>query len=132
MLCFKGVVQEYHQMATSRLHSICLTVALCLQMAAKMGGDQPNMNSSSPVIDPSLYGFGGQKRSLDNGGKPLLQTHNGSAGCPGVSASQPLSDAFTCRTRRLHNNTEYRCTKLQTVCVCVPLCHHLLHPSCKV
>uniref|UniRef100_A0A671YPZ2 Far upstream element (FUSE) binding protein 3 n=1 Tax=Sparus aurata TaxID=8175 RepID=A0A671YPZ2_SPAAU len=41
---------------------------LCLQMAAKMGGDQmPNMNSSSPVLDPSLYGFGGQKRSLDNG-----------------------------------------------------------------
>lgn len=39
-------------------------------MAAKMGGDQmPNMNSSSPVIDASLYGFGGQKRPLDNGGK---------------------------------------------------------------
>ncbi|XP_074474660.1 far upstream element-binding protein 3 isoform X7 [Sebastes fasciatus] len=39
-----------------------------LNMAAKMGGDQmPNMNSSPPVIDPSLYGFGGQKRSLDNG-----------------------------------------------------------------
>lgn len=46
---------------------------LCLQMAAKMGGDQmPNMNSSSPVLDPSLYGFGGQKRSLDNGGKPSV------------------------------------------------------------
>uniref|UniRef100_A0A3P8WMK8 Far upstream element (FUSE) binding protein 3 n=1 Tax=Cynoglossus semilaevis TaxID=244447 RepID=A0A3P8WMK8_CYNSE len=43
-------------------------------MAAKMGGDQmPNMNNSSPVIDPSLYGFGGQKRSLDNGGKPSLR-----------------------------------------------------------
>uniref|UniRef100_A0A8C6PGT3 Far upstream element binding protein 3 n=1 Tax=Nothobranchius furzeri TaxID=105023 RepID=A0A8C6PGT3_NOTFU len=27
----------------------------------------PTMNSSCPVIDPSLYGFGGQKRSLDNG-----------------------------------------------------------------
>ncbi|XP_070780322.1 far upstream element-binding protein 3 isoform X2 [Enoplosus armatus] len=41
-------------------------------MAAKMGGDQmPNMNSSSPVLDPSLYGFGGQKRSLDNGGNHL-------------------------------------------------------------
>ncbi|XP_078144428.1 far upstream element-binding protein 3 isoform X2 [Centroberyx gerrardi] len=38
------------------------------QMAAKMGGDQmPNMNSSSPVMDPSLYGYGGQKRSMDNG-----------------------------------------------------------------
>lgn len=42
----------------------------CPQMTAKMGGDQmPNMNSSSPVLDPSMYGFGGQKRSLDNGGE---------------------------------------------------------------
>lgn len=45
----------------------------CLQMAAKMGGDpMPNMNSSCPVIDPSLYGFGGQKRSLDNGGESII------------------------------------------------------------
>ncbi|XP_037608494.1 far upstream element-binding protein 3 isoform X9 [Sebastes umbrosus] len=44
------------------------TIRRVRQMAAKMGGDQmPNMNSSPPVIDPSLYGFGGQKRSLDNG-----------------------------------------------------------------
>ncbi|XP_027137917.1 far upstream element-binding protein 3 isoform X1 [Larimichthys crocea] len=44
------------------------TIRRVRQMAAKMGGDQmPNLNSSSPVIDPSLYGFGGQKRSLDNG-----------------------------------------------------------------
>uniref|UniRef100_A0A3B5AX09 Far upstream element-binding protein 3-like n=1 Tax=Stegastes partitus TaxID=144197 RepID=A0A3B5AX09_9TELE len=51
--------------------SFCV-VCVSLQMAAKMGGDQmPNLNSSSPVLDPSLYGFGGQKRSLDNGGKPL-------------------------------------------------------------
>lgn len=42
-------------------------------MAAKLG-DQPNMNSSPPVIDPSLYGFGGPKRTLDNGGK-LLTTY---------------------------------------------------------
>lgn len=48
---------------------------LCFQMAAKMG-DQPNMNSSSPVLDPSLYGFGGQKRSLDNGGQPSACTHH--------------------------------------------------------
>lgn len=49
---------------------------MCLQMAAKMGGDQmPNMNNSSPVLDPSLYGFGGQKRSLDNGGKAPIYTH---------------------------------------------------------
>ncbi|XP_034751564.1 far upstream element-binding protein 3 isoform X4 [Etheostoma cragini] len=47
------------------------TIRRVRQMAAKMGGDQmpqmSNMNSSPPVIDPSLYGFGGQKRSLDNG-----------------------------------------------------------------
>ncbi|XP_034402468.1 far upstream element-binding protein 3 isoform X1 [Cyclopterus lumpus] len=44
------------------------TIRRVRQMAAKMGGDQmPNMNSSPPVIDHSLYGFGGQKRSLDNG-----------------------------------------------------------------
>uniref|UniRef100_H3CUE1 Far upstream element (FUSE) binding protein 3 n=1 Tax=Tetraodon nigroviridis TaxID=99883 RepID=H3CUE1_TETNG len=45
------------------------TIRRVRQMAAKMG-DQPNMNSSPPVIDPSLYGFGGQKRSLDNGDPP--------------------------------------------------------------
>ncbi|XP_041915635.1 far upstream element-binding protein 3 isoform X4 [Alosa pseudoharengus] len=38
------------------------------QIAAKMGGDQmPHMNNSSPVVDPSLYGYGGQKRTLDDG-----------------------------------------------------------------
>ncbi|KAG5834682.1 hypothetical protein ANANG_G00264170 [Anguilla anguilla] len=38
------------------------------QIAAKMGGDQmSHMNSTSPVVDPSLYGYGGQKRSLDEG-----------------------------------------------------------------
>uniref|UniRef100_A0A3P9LD41 Far upstream element (FUSE) binding protein 3 n=1 Tax=Oryzias latipes TaxID=8090 RepID=A0A3P9LD41_ORYLA len=51
---------------TLNLLSICLCV-LYLQVAAKMGGDQmPNMNSSA-VIDPSLYGFVSQNRSLDNG-----------------------------------------------------------------
>uniref|UniRef100_A0A671NNQ4 Far upstream element-binding protein 3-like n=1 Tax=Sinocyclocheilus anshuiensis TaxID=1608454 RepID=A0A671NNQ4_9TELE len=28
----------------------------------------PHLNNSSPVVDASLYGFGGQKRSLDEGG----------------------------------------------------------------
>ncbi|KAJ8379729.1 hypothetical protein SKAU_G00005070 [Synaphobranchus kaupii] len=38
------------------------------QIAAKMGGDQvAHLNNSSPVVDPSLYGYGGQKRSLDEG-----------------------------------------------------------------
>lgn len=29
----------------------------------------PHLNHSSPVVDPSLYGYGGQKRSLDEGGE---------------------------------------------------------------
>uniref|UniRef100_A0A3Q3DRM8 Far upstream element (FUSE) binding protein 3 n=1 Tax=Hippocampus comes TaxID=109280 RepID=A0A3Q3DRM8_HIPCM len=44
------------------------TIRRVRQMAAKMGGEQmPNLHSPSPVIDPSLYGFGGQKRTMDNG-----------------------------------------------------------------
>uniref|UniRef100_A0A3Q3KNS0 K Homology domain-containing protein n=1 Tax=Monopterus albus TaxID=43700 RepID=A0A3Q3KNS0_MONAL len=44
-----------------------------IRRVRQMGGDQmPNMNSSPPVIDASLYGFGGQKRSLDSGGKPSV------------------------------------------------------------
>lgn len=43
------------------------------QIAAKMGGDQmSHMNNSSPILDPSLYGYGGQKRSMDDGGKPVV------------------------------------------------------------
>uniref|UniRef100_A0A8C2KFC7 Far upstream element (FUSE) binding protein 3 n=1 Tax=Cyprinus carpio TaxID=7962 RepID=A0A8C2KFC7_CYPCA len=35
---------------------------------AKMGGEQmQHLNNSSPVVDASLYGYGGQKRSLDEG-----------------------------------------------------------------
>ncbi|XP_046695065.1 far upstream element-binding protein 3 isoform X1 [Silurus meridionalis] len=38
------------------------------QIAAKMGGDpMSHLNHSSPVVDPSIYGYGGQKRSLDEG-----------------------------------------------------------------
>lgn len=86
---------------------------LCLQMAAKMGGDQmPNMNSSSPVLDPSLYGFGGQKRSLDNGGKPsVINTswqYRGSADCPVfvcIHSQLLLVMLLSCRTwRHLHRN----------------------------
>uniref|UniRef100_A0AAR2J186 K Homology domain-containing protein n=1 Tax=Pygocentrus nattereri TaxID=42514 RepID=A0AAR2J186_PYGNA len=47
------------------------------QIAAKMGGDQmTHLNHSSPVVDPSLYGYGGQKRSLDEGGKPAIITED--------------------------------------------------------
>ncbi len=71
MLSWKGSVCSKRTSSHVRclpLYSVFLL--LCFQMAAKMGGDQmSNMNSSSPVIDPSLYSFGGQKRSLDNGGK---------------------------------------------------------------
>uniref|UniRef100_A0A672KYI5 K Homology domain-containing protein n=1 Tax=Sinocyclocheilus grahami TaxID=75366 RepID=A0A672KYI5_SINGR len=39
-----------------------------LSQIAKMGGEQmQHLNNSSPVVDASLYGFGGQKRSLDEG-----------------------------------------------------------------
>ncbi|XP_066514287.1 far upstream element-binding protein 3 isoform X2 [Hoplias malabaricus] len=42
------------------------------QIAAKMGGEQmTHLNHTSPVVDPSLYGYGGQKRSLDEGGTQL-------------------------------------------------------------
>ncbi|CAL8406359.1 unnamed protein product, partial [Arctogadus glacialis] len=42
------------------------------QMAAKVGGDQKlSLINSSAVIDPSLYSYEGQKRSLDNGGNQL-------------------------------------------------------------
>uniref|UniRef100_A0AAY4BIG5 K Homology domain-containing protein n=1 Tax=Denticeps clupeoides TaxID=299321 RepID=A0AAY4BIG5_9TELE len=37
-----------------------------------MGSDQmQHLNNSSPVVDPSLYAYGGQKRSLDEGGEDL-------------------------------------------------------------
>uniref|UniRef100_A0AAY4BIE3 K Homology domain-containing protein n=1 Tax=Denticeps clupeoides TaxID=299321 RepID=A0AAY4BIE3_9TELE len=51
----------------------CLNVGfLPLQIAAKMGSDQmQHLNNSSPVVDPSLYAYGGQKRSLDEGGEDL-------------------------------------------------------------
>uniref|UniRef100_A0A8C1P717 Far upstream element-binding protein 3-like n=1 Tax=Cyprinus carpio TaxID=7962 RepID=A0A8C1P717_CYPCA len=40
-----------------------------LSQIAKMGGEQmQHLNNSSPVVDASLYGYGGQKRSLDEGG----------------------------------------------------------------
>uniref|UniRef100_A0A3B3RLU6 Far upstream element (FUSE) binding protein 3 n=1 Tax=Paramormyrops kingsleyae TaxID=1676925 RepID=A0A3B3RLU6_9TELE len=43
------------------------------QIAAKMGGDQmTHLNNSSPVVDPSLYGYGGQKRTLEEGGKAIM------------------------------------------------------------
>lgn len=64
-----------HQESRVGSDRLCL---LHFQMAAKMG-DQPNMNSSPPVIDPSLYGFGGQKRSLDNGGQSSARTHANTA-----------------------------------------------------
>ncbi len=44
-----------------------------LSQIAKMGGEQmQHLNNSSPVVDASLYGYGGQKRSLDEGGTGVL------------------------------------------------------------
>ncbi|XP_028664377.2 far upstream element-binding protein 3 isoform X1 [Erpetoichthys calabaricus] len=38
------------------------------QIAAKMGGDtMAHLNNSPPVVDPTLYGYGGQKRNLEEG-----------------------------------------------------------------
>jgi len=45
-------------------------------MATKVGGG-PKLSLINPsaVIDPSLYSYDGQKRSLDNGGKHPAQPH---------------------------------------------------------
>uniref|UniRef100_A0A6Q2YMS9 K Homology domain-containing protein n=1 Tax=Esox lucius TaxID=8010 RepID=A0A6Q2YMS9_ESOLU len=38
------------------------------QMAVKMGSDQmSHLNSSPPGVDPSMYGYGGQKRPVEDG-----------------------------------------------------------------
>uniref|UniRef100_A0A8C9MP37 Far upstream element binding protein 3 n=1 Tax=Serinus canaria TaxID=9135 RepID=A0A8C9MP37_SERCA len=39
-----------------------------LQIAAKIG-DIPHLNNSTTLVDPSVYGYGVQKRPLDDGGK---------------------------------------------------------------
>ncbi|XP_045081756.1 far upstream element-binding protein 3 isoform X2 [Coregonus clupeaformis] len=42
------------------------------QMAGTMGNEQiPHLNNSPPIVDPSMYGYGGQKRSVEDGGNPL-------------------------------------------------------------
>uniref|UniRef100_A0A8C1SBY7 Far upstream element (FUSE) binding protein 3 n=1 Tax=Cyprinus carpio TaxID=7962 RepID=A0A8C1SBY7_CYPCA len=50
---------------------VCKCCRVCfsgLSQIAKMGGEQmQHLNNSSPVVDASLYGYGGQKRSLDEG-----------------------------------------------------------------
>ncbi|XP_019396346.1 PREDICTED: far upstream element-binding protein 3 isoform X4 [Crocodylus porosus] len=40
------------------------------QIAAKIG-DIPHLNNSTPLVDPSVYGYGVQKRPLDDGGNQL-------------------------------------------------------------
>uniref|UniRef100_A0A8C5Q933 Far upstream element binding protein 3 n=1 Tax=Leptobrachium leishanense TaxID=445787 RepID=A0A8C5Q933_9ANUR len=40
------------------------------QMAAKI--DIPHLNNSGALVDPSMYGYGVQKRSLDDGGKMTI------------------------------------------------------------
>lgn len=42
-----------------------------LQIAAKIG-DIPHLNNSTTLVDPSVYGYGVQKRPLDDGGKRAL------------------------------------------------------------
>ncbi|XP_073695715.1 far upstream element-binding protein 3 isoform X1 [Garra rufa] len=56
-----GFTDPFHR---ARQSVVCSDV---LQIA-KMGGEQmQHLNNSSPVVDASLYGYGGQKRSLDEG-----------------------------------------------------------------
>lgn len=120
--------------------------SVCLQMAAKMGGDQmPNMNSSPPVIDPSLYGFGGQKRSLDNGGKPSVQicimfwyidiltaiTSDALAFILHFIYADTFMKTPSCYIKAVSvfPLTVEKCLlPLQSVCVCAPLCQVLLQP----
>ncbi|XP_065428761.1 far upstream element-binding protein 3 isoform X44 [Chrysemys picta bellii] len=40
------------------------------QIAAKIG-DIPHLNNTAPLVDPSVYGYGVQKRPLDDGGNQL-------------------------------------------------------------
>uniref|UniRef100_A0A8C7QKD5 K Homology domain-containing protein n=1 Tax=Oncorhynchus mykiss TaxID=8022 RepID=A0A8C7QKD5_ONCMY len=43
------------------------------QMAGKMRNEQiSHLNSSPPIVDPSMYGYGDQKRSVEDGGKAVL------------------------------------------------------------
>ncbi|XP_069093161.1 far upstream element-binding protein 3 isoform X3 [Pleurodeles waltl] len=37
------------------------------QIAAKIGDGMPHMNNSTPLVDPSVYGYGVQKRPMDDG-----------------------------------------------------------------
>ncbi|XP_029467808.1 far upstream element-binding protein 3 isoform X3 [Rhinatrema bivittatum] len=37
------------------------------QIAAKIGDGIPHLNNSTPLVDPSVYGYGVQKRPLDDG-----------------------------------------------------------------
>ncbi|XP_064210618.1 far upstream element-binding protein 3-like isoform X1 [Anguilla rostrata] len=66
-----GFADALHRARQSLLpmeRTFCSPSAAEPQMAAKMGGDQmAHLNNSSPMVDPSLYGYGGQKRSLDEG-----------------------------------------------------------------
>ncbi|XP_036836223.1 far upstream element-binding protein 3 isoform X3 [Oncorhynchus mykiss] len=42
------------------------------QMAGKMRNEQiSHLNSSPPIVDPSMYGYGDQKRSVEDGGNQL-------------------------------------------------------------
>ncbi|XP_030391052.1 far upstream element-binding protein 3 isoform X2 [Gopherus evgoodei] len=44
------------------------------QIAAKIG-DIPHLNNTTPLVDPSVYGYGVQKRPLDDGGLRLSGLH---------------------------------------------------------
>uniref|UniRef100_A0A8C7CLD6 K Homology domain-containing protein n=1 Tax=Oncorhynchus kisutch TaxID=8019 RepID=A0A8C7CLD6_ONCKI len=53
--------------------SMLIIIFLTFQMAGKMRNEQiSHLNSSPPIVDPSMYGYVDQKRSVEDGGKIYL------------------------------------------------------------
>uniref|UniRef100_A0A8C0VXM1 Far upstream element binding protein 3 n=1 Tax=Cyanistes caeruleus TaxID=156563 RepID=A0A8C0VXM1_CYACU len=49
-------------------------ISCCQHIAAKIG-DIPHLNNSTTLVDPSVYGYGVQKRPLDDGGLRVSGLH---------------------------------------------------------
>uniref|UniRef100_A0A674D7J7 Far upstream element-binding protein 3-like n=1 Tax=Salmo trutta TaxID=8032 RepID=A0A674D7J7_SALTR len=62
----------------SFIPKICevIIIFLTFQMAGKIRNEQiSHLNSSPPIVDPSMYGYGDQKRSVEDGGKLVAISH---------------------------------------------------------
>uniref|UniRef100_A0A8C7F2I1 K Homology domain-containing protein n=1 Tax=Oncorhynchus kisutch TaxID=8019 RepID=A0A8C7F2I1_ONCKI len=56
--------------------SMLIIIFLTFQMAGKMRNEQiSHLNSSPPIVDPSMYGYVDQKRSVEDGGKLVAISH---------------------------------------------------------